>query len=131
MIQKHSHIRIFLGEMTGQMLGAIYRAMLAACTSETYHQAREASAGIGPDMRIHYTIDMVKETYYLSVIFQKPYDRFIPACQFLIRFISARIMDRAAVKDIAAAIAGRITRYSFLERKAAHLDSQTAIITCP
>ena len=89
--------------------------MLTACAAERNHQVLESPALIGLDMRIHDTIYMVKETEHFTIILKEFYDRLIAACQFFIRLISSRIMDRSAIEDITAAVSGRISRHSPLE----------------
>ena len=53
------------------MLGAVDRAVLAACAAEADHQAAEAAAGVCLHMRIHHAVYMVKETEHFPVILQE------------------------------------------------------------
>ena len=92
-MQADTDVRVFLAEVGGEVLGAVDRAVLAACAAEADHQAAEAAAGVCLHMRIHHAVYMVKETEHFPVIFQEPYHRFIASGQLLVRLVASRIMD--------------------------------------
>ena len=115
MNQTDTDVRVLLMEVGGEALGAVYRAVLAACAAEADHQAGEAATGVCLDMRIHHAADMLKEAEDFTVVLEEAYDRFISAGQFLVWLIPARVVDGAAVEDIAASVASRILRDAFLE----------------
>ena len=96
--------RILFGQVAGHMLGTIDRAVLAAGAAEGHHQRCKAAAHECLHMRIHDTIGVFEKPCDFSIFFQKTDDRLITAGQFPILFITAGIMDGAAVKDIASTI---------------------------
>ena len=104
MDQAYPYIRIFLCQMMRKMFRAVNRTMLASGTAEAYHQTRKATSRICLDMRIDDSIHMFKKTDYLSVIFKETYYRFIPAGKFLVRLITAGIMNRTSVEHISASV---------------------------
>ena len=118
---------VFFCKMAGKMFSAVDRAVLTARAAEADHQAAEASSVIGLYMRIHDTIDMVKEPEYFPVILKKFYNRKISACQFLIWLVTSGVMDAAAVKDISASVTGRIMRDAFMKREAADRNRKLAV----
>ena len=126
--QPHGHIREKFSDMPCKMLSTIHRPMLSSGASEGNHKTVEPPFRICPHMWHDHRIDMFKETDDLSIILEKTYDRFITSGQFLIRFISARIMNGTAVKHVSASVSCRILRYSFLEREAADLDFQAPLL---
>ena len=104
MYETYTDIGIFLREMMCQMFGAIHRTMLASRAAETHHEACESAARICLDMRIHDPVNMFKETDYLPVIFEETYHRLVAACKFLVRLVTARIMDRSAVEHLSSPV---------------------------
>lgn len=66
-----------------QMLCRIYAAVLATCTSETEHQAREASLDVSAHMDVGQFVDTFKECQYLSVVFKETDYRFVESGQLL------------------------------------------------
>ena len=88
-----------------QMLGGINAAMLTTSTSETEHQRCESSLDIPAYVVVGKFIDAVEEGEYLSVILQKSDNRLVETCEFLVWFITARIVSASAVEDISSTIA--------------------------
>ena len=113
---------IFPGKVVGHVLSAVNRTVLTACAAEADHKAIESALHVCLHMRIHYPIGMLKETEHLTVVLKESYYRLVSSGQFLIWFISSRIVDRPAVEHVSSAVAGRVIWYSFLEREAAYLD---------
>ena len=79
-------------KMASCVFGTIDRTVLASRTAETYAQICEATSQICPNMGIDHTIDMVQIFQNLSILFEETYDRIIQAREFLVLFISTRIM---------------------------------------
>ena len=128
MNEADTDVRILLCEMCSEMLCAIDRAVLASGTAEADHQIGEAATAIGLHMRIDHTIYMLKEAEHFPIVFQELYHRLITACQFLVWFVTSGIVDRAAVKHIAATVSGRIVRHSLLERETVDLHFQHTVM---
>ena len=63
--------------MLGQMLGAIYAAVLSASAAEGEHQVCKSTADIALHMVLRQRIDMAEEGEYLAVVFQKLYHRLV------------------------------------------------------
>ena len=103
---------IFLINMLGQMLCGIDRTVLSASTSETKHKRGKATLNITLYMVVSKLIYWFQKLDYLSVVFQKAYNRLIETCQFLIGLIAARIVCAAAIKDITTTVAAWIFWYS-------------------
>ena len=93
MDKTNTHMRIFISQMMSEMLCTIYRTMLASCTSEAYHETRESSGRECLHMRVDNAIYVFQKTCYLTVILKEINHRLIPSSEFLIRFISSRIMN--------------------------------------
>ena len=115
MDEANTDVWVFLGEMVGKMLCTVYRAVLASCAAEADHQTGESSFAVCLDMRIDDSVDMLQKTEHLTVILKELNDRLVASSQFLIWFISSRIVDRSAVKDIPSSVSRRIIRHPFLE----------------
>ena len=89
----HPHFHtIFIMYVLCQMLGRINRAVLAARTPEAEHQRREAPLDISRHMGVGQTLDTLKESENLAVVFKKAHHRLIEARQLLIRLVAAGIM---------------------------------------
>ena len=102
-----------LMQMLGKVLGRVYTAVLAACTTETENQMGKATLYVAGNMAISKCINTIEEGEYLSIILKETYHGFIKTCEFLVRLIAAWIVSGTAVEDIASTIARRIFRYAF------------------
>ena len=98
-------VRVFSGKVTSEMFGTVDRTVLASGASETDRKAAESTTAVGLDVRIDDTLDMLEEAEYFSVIFKKLDHCTIPSCELLVCLITSRIMDAAAIEDIAASVA--------------------------
>ena len=94
-----------LVDVLRQMLGGIDRAVLTTRTAEGEHQRGEATLDIAAHMSIGQLIDGVEEGEDLTVVLQESDDRLVESCEFLIGFITARVMGASAVEHIAATVA--------------------------
>ena len=112
MVEEDPDARIFLPKVGSHMLRTIDRAMLTPSASEAYHETGETTTGVGLHMRIHDTIDMLKKTEYLPVIFKEPDHRFVTPRELLVWLISSRIVDGPAVEHISSPISRKVHRQS-------------------
>ena len=104
MDEANADVGVFLGEMMGQVFCAVNRAVRASCAAEADHQTGESSFAVCLDMRIDDSVDMLQKTEHLTVILKELNDRLVASSQFLIWFISSRIVDRSAVKDVSSSV---------------------------
>ena len=113
-----------VGNVTGNMLGAVYGTVLAAGAATTDLNVREAALHIRIDHIVDHRICIFKEFGNIALCFQEFDYRLVHTCQFLIRFITAGIVYGAAVEHETSAIAGQIVGNAALVRKADNVDSK-------
>ena len=101
--------------MCGKMLGAIDRPMLPSGTPAACHKMREATGQEPVYMLVNGPIHFLKIFLHLPVTGKEPYDILIPSCRLPVLLITPRIVERTAVKHIAASVAAAVLRNSFLE----------------
>ena len=65
-------------------------------------------------MRVNYPIDVLQEAEHLSILLKETDHRLITACQLLIGFVPARIVDGTAVEHIASTVSRQIDGESLL-----------------
>lgn len=103
-----------VGQMLGQMLGAVDRTMLSAGTSEANLQMSELPLNETLHMIIHHVVDIVQELRDTTVVLKEFDDFLVKSGELAVMLVFARIVDRAAVKHITTAVAGRVNRDAFL-----------------
>ena len=118
----YADVGVSLAQVLGKMLGTINAAMLTACTAETDHKAGEAPADEPLYVVLRQRIYMAEESEYLAVILKEADDLGVKAREVLVLSIATGIMGGAAVKDVTAAIAGRVFGQSPLVAKAGDGD---------
>ena len=106
-----------LVDMLCQMLGGIDATMLATGTAKAEHERCEAALDITAHMSIGQFIHAVEERQYLTIVLEEADDGFVETGQLLVRLVTARVMRRTAVEDIAAAIAALVLRNALGERE--------------
>ena len=114
-------------DMLSQMLCRVDTAMLTTCAAEAEHERREATLDIAAHVSISQSIDGVEEGQYLTVVLQEADDRLIESCQLLIRLITARIVGRTTVEDIAATVAALVLGNTLGEREAENANHQRSL----
>ncbi len=90
-----------VGQMLGQMLGAVNRAVLSASASETNLKMGELPLNEAFDMVIDKVIDVVQELCDSAVILKEFYDLLVESRELTVMLVLAWIVDGAAVKDVA------------------------------
>ena len=73
MYEPYLYLRIEAAQMLGQVLCAIYAAVLAASAAEGEHQVCESAFDIALHMVLGQRIDMAEEGEYLAVILKEFY----------------------------------------------------------
>ena len=96
----------------GEVLGAVYAAMLASRAAKTEHKVGKAPLQIPMDVSLCQAVDTVEEGQYLAIVLQEPYDRFVQPRQLLIGLVATGVVRAAAIEDIAAAVARRVFGYA-------------------
>ena len=108
---------VFIMEMVCRSLRRIDRAVLPARTTETDLQAGKSPLNKPLHVVIDQGIDIIQKRHYLAILLQEVDHGFISSRQHFILLILARVVRRAAVEHISAAIARLINRNTFPERK--------------
>lgn len=107
-----------LVEVLGKMLGRVDGAVLASRAAEAEHEVGEATFDVSGAMSVGQTIDAIEEGKDFAVVLKEFDDGSVKACEFLVRLVAPGIVRRAAVKDVASAIAACVGRDAFLVAKA-------------
>ena len=110
------------------MLGGIDGTVLAAGTSEAYHEVAESSFHVSFDGSIHQGVGMFQEREDFTVVFQKLDDRCIQTRERFVAFVLARIVHGTAIEHITAPVAGRVVGDAFLVGEAHDLDGELAFL---
>ena len=110
-----------------QMLCTVYAAVLTARTAKAEHQTCEAPLDIARHMVVGKGIDMLQEVHDLAVVLKETNHWLVETRQLFIGLVASRIVRGTAVEDIAAAIARRILRDSFLIGKAIHTHDERSL----
>ena len=98
--------------------------MLSAGTTEADRQVTESPFHVPFHGSVDQSIYMVEEMKYLPVFFEKSDYRFVQSGKRLLSFIFSGVIHGTAVKDITAAITGRIIGNPFLISKTHHFDGK-------
>ena len=117
-----------VGQMLGQMLGAVNRAVLSASASETNLKMGELPLNEAFDMVIDKVIDVVQELCDSAVILKEFYDLLVEPRELTVMLVLAWIVDGAAVKDVASSIAGCVNRNAFLVSETEDSHFQTFVL---
>ena len=114
-------------DMLGQVLGAIDGTMLTTRTAEAEHQRRETTLDVATHMSIGQFIHAVEESQYLTIVLQESDNRFVQSRQLFVRLVTARVVGRTAVEDIAATIAAFVLRNALGIREAEDAHHQRSL----
>ena len=98
--------------MLGKVLSRVDTTMLTTSTTEREHQRRKATLDVSAHMGIGQFIDRIEEGEYLTIVLQESDNRLVKSCEFLVGFVSARVVGASAVEDIATTIATLILGYA-------------------
>ena len=93
-----------LVDMLSEVLGGIDGTMLTTRTAKREHQRGKATLDISAHVGIGEFIDRIEEGQDFTVVLQESDDRLVESRQFLVGFISARVMGATAVKNITSTI---------------------------
>ena len=104
-------------KMSGEMFGAIDRAVLPSRTTEGYLQVRETAFKETRDMMVHQFLHRREEDRYFSVLLKEVNDWLVQAGERFILIVLAGVMCRAAVEDIASTVSAGIFRNTAFIRK--------------
>ena len=91
--------------------------MLPAGTTESHLQVRKITLDEPRYMVVHQRINGLQESQYLAILLQKIDYRLIQARHGLVLFVFTGVMGTAAVKHIAASVAGSVLRDAALKRE--------------
>ena len=91
--------------------------MLTTRTAKREHQRREATLYISTHVSISQLIHGIEEGQNFSVVLQETDDGLVESCQLLIGLITAWVMRRTTIEDVATAIAGLVLRNTFSIRE--------------
>ena len=116
-----------LVNVLGQVLRTIDGAMLTTGTAEAEHQRSEAALDVTTHMSIGQLIDGVEEGQDLAVVLKEADDGFVESRQLLIRLVTARVVGRTTVKDVAATIARLVLRNALAERETEDADDEWSL----
>ena len=83
---------IFIINIFCQVLGAIYRPVLAAGASEREHERRESALNVASHVGVGQPIDAVEEGEYFAVVLQEADDGLVESREFLVGFISSGVV---------------------------------------
>ena len=117
-----------VGQMLGQMFGAVNRAVLSASASKTNLKMGELPLNEAFDMVIDKVIDVVQELCDSAVILKEFYDLLVEPRELTVMLVLAWIVDGAAVKDVASSIAGCVNRDAFLVSETEDSHFQTFVL---
>lgn len=125
MADAHLDAKLFM-QMSGQMLGTVDAAVLAAGTAEREHQVGESALKIALYVGIGKTVDALEKGKYLAVVLEKADDRLVKAGQLLVRLVATGIVRTATVEDVSATVATIIGRNAFTIGEAEDANNQRA-----
>jgi hypothetical protein len=108
---------ILLFQMLGEVLGAINRAVLTACTTESDLKMRETAFEETLRVVIHKRVNGLEEGENLTIFLKKVNNRPVEARESLEFIVFAGIMGRSAVKDITSSVSGFVNRNTAFERE--------------
>ena len=121
MNEMNVHI-VFVVQVPRKVLRAINRAVLTAGTTESDLQMRETAFQEPLYMMIHQLVNALQERQYFAVLLQKVNNGLVQTRHLLKFLIFARVMGRAAVKNITASVAGLVRRNAALIREGVNRD---------
>ena len=117
----------FVQEMFCKVLCAIDGTMLSSSTAEAYLEMGELPFHETLHVGIDQSIDAFKEDIDFAIILQELDHFLVHTGELAVEFIFARIVDGAAIKDIAATVAGSISRNTLLVGKGIDFHFKTFV----
>ncbi len=109
-----------------QVLGAVDGTMLAAGAAKAHLEVGEPAFQEALHVGIDQLVYALQEGGDFAVFFQELDDVCVHAGGFAVALVFAGIVDGAAVKDVAAAVAGKVFRNAFLEGETVNMHQQFA-----
>ena len=117
-----------VGQVPGQTLSAIDRAVLPACAAETHLHIGEFPLYEAFDMGVHQRIDVLKEPGDSPIVLQE-FDHFlIKPGKLTVMLVLARVVDCPAIEHESAPVPGSVHRDAFLVCEAEYLDFQALVL---
>ena len=102
--------------------------MLTTGAAKTHLQVGELALNEALGVGVYQFIYAVQESEYLSVIFQELDNLGVGSVELAVVLVLAGVVYAAAVKDIAAAVAGRIGRNALFVSKAVNVHRQAVVL---
>ena len=118
----------FLVDMLCHVLRAVDRTVLSAGASEANHQIRESALLVAFHRGVDKGIGVVEKLEYLAVVLKKLYHLVVEARKRLVALILAGVVDGAAVKHVAAAVARRVVGDAFLVGETHHAHRERVLL---
>ena len=104
MNQPHTHLRVLFGNMTSDVLGTIYGAVLAAGAAERHHEILESARLVFLYRVIYDAIDVSEELLHGFFLVEEGDDGFIASGDLFVLVVASGIVYGATVENEATSI---------------------------
>ena len=118
----------FLVDVLGEMLRRIDGTMLTARATEREHQRSKTTLQIPLHVGIGEFVNAVEEGRDFAVIFEEANHGFVESGELFVGLVTPRIMRRAAVEDIAAAVAALVLGNAFFIGKTEDPNHEFSVV---
>ena len=124
----HVHLyTILIMYVLGKMLCRIDAAVLSAGASKREHKVGKASVYVTLNVGIGKLVHAVKKCQYLAVILKESDNGLVKSRQFLVWFVTARVMGRTTIEHISSSITRLVGRDALSVRETKHTYTQRTL----
>ena len=114
----------FLVDVLGEMLRRIDGTVLTARAAKREHQRGKTALQIAFDVGVGEFVNAFEEGCDFAVVFEKANHGFVESSELFVGFVTAWVVGRTTVENVAAAVAAFVIGNAFFVGKTEHADDQ-------